>query len=162
MSARETSPSAPDARKTASSDQHAAPSTGAASPATATATATEQEARPYRTNSPKQARLQSSASLDSDAGSVGAGQRARDEESRHSHKLAERRRRKELKDTFDALEALVLPFHANRGGELPMSKWEILTRASEYMDVLHAHELRLRERLGLETLPPKPAPDGTG
>lgn len=59
---------------------------------------------------------------------------------KYSHKIAERKRRKDMNDTFDELKA-ILP---NKGAK--MSKWEILMTAAEYIDELHA----VKDKLVLE------------
>jgi hypothetical protein len=57
----------------------------------------------------------------------GAAPYARSPELRVSHKLAERKRRKEMKDLFDELRDQ-LP--ADRG--MKASKWEILSKGDQY------------------------------
>lgn len=56
---------------------------------------------------------------------------------KYSHKMAERKRRKEMNDTFDELRVL-LPFkHGN------YSKWEILTGASSHIETLKEARIKL-------------------
>jgi len=59
------------------------------------------------------------------------------------HKLAERKRRRELKETFDTLQLVLAPHRASKGVHMPMSKWQVLTEASEYMALLQSKELAL-------------------
>lgn len=73
---------------------------------------------------------------------------SRSDDHRNSHKLAERKRRREMKDVFDALRDSLPP------GARKSSKWEILMEAADEIDRLLAMEnelLRRRERL-LSTL----------
>jgi hypothetical protein len=56
---------------------------------------------------------------------------------KYSHKMAERKRRKDMNDTFDELRNL-LPFkHGN------LSKWEILNGASEHIENLKKSRIKL-------------------
>ncbi len=63
---------------------------------------------------------------------------------KYSHKIAERKRRKDMNDTFEELKSL-LP-----GRSLRMSKWEILATAAEHIDTLR--ESRNKLLLERETL----------
>lgn len=62
---------------------------------------------------------------------------SRSEDHRNSHKLAERKRRKEMKDVFDVLRD-ALPPVARKS-----SKWEILIEAADEIDRLAALENNL-------------------
>ena len=64
----------------------------------------------------------------------------RSEDHRLSHKLAERKRRKEMKDIFDNLKDVLAP------GVPKSSKWEILNEASGTIDDLLAQEQALLAR----------------
>lgn len=78
----------------------------------------------------------STASLDSQM-SRRPSTSARSEDHRLSHKLAERKRRKEMKDVFDGLKNVLPP------GVPKSSKWEILNEASGTIDDLLAQEQAL-------------------
>ncbi|KIJ56691.1 hypothetical protein M422DRAFT_238306 [Sphaerobolus stellatus SS14] len=67
---------------------------------------------------------------------------SRSPELRVSHKLAERKRRKEMKDLFDELRDH-LP--ADRG--MKASKWEILTKAVDYISTLKTQQLEMGREL---------------
>lgn len=80
--------------------------------------------------------LDSSTSLDSQA-SRRSSTSIRSEDHRLSHKLAERKRRKEMKDVFDNLKDALPP------GVPKSSKWEILNEASVAIDDLLEQEQNL-------------------
>ncbi|KAJ7283648.1 hypothetical protein C8J57DRAFT_1293168 [Mycena rebaudengoi] len=87
---------------------------------------------------------------------------SRSPELRVSHKLAERKRRKEMKELFDELRDQ-LP--ADRG--MKASKWEILSKAIDFVAQLkQGHQDMAREidmlRHELETLRPGPGPPPHG
>ncbi|ORE22905.1 hypothetical protein CU097_005186 [Rhizopus azygosporus] len=65
---------------------------------------------------------------------------SRSPELRMSHKLAERKRRKEMRDLFDDLRDL-LPFEKG----LKTSKWEIMNKALEHIKALHEKELQMEK-----------------
>ncbi|KAI7869700.1 hypothetical protein BDF14DRAFT_1879870 [Spinellus fusiger] len=67
---------------------------------------------------------------------------SRSPELRVSHKLAERKRRKEMKELFDELRDS-LPVEKN----LKTSKWEILSKAVEYIDQLKRHDCNMENEL---------------
>ena len=81
----------------------------------------------------------SSTSLDSRRSSTSS----RSEDHRLSHKLAERKRRKEMKDVFGDLKDVLPP------GVPKSSKWEILNEASITIDDLLAHEQALLNQRNL-------------
>ncbi|KAI7886901.1 helix-loop-helix DNA-binding protein [Lichtheimia hyalospora FSU 10163] len=84
---------------------------------------------------------------------------SRTPELRESHKLAERRRRKEMKELFDDL-LNVLPI--DKG--IKTSKWEILSKAVDYINDLQRREemfmrekeLLLRDKASLQSSIPRP------
>lgn len=67
---------------------------------------------------------------------------SRSPDMRNSHKLAERRRRKEMRDLFDELRDQI---PADRGPKT--SKWEVLSKAIEYLDQLHKERDQLMQEV---------------
>jgi hypothetical protein len=87
---------------------------------------------------PAEGELEPEAGEESDSISARSG---RSLELRHTHKLAERRRRKELNDAFDSLEAAV-----RTQPDTALSKWDVLCEATDMIDSLRSTELALMAR----------------
>ncbi|KAL8292849.1 hypothetical protein RQP46_000543 [Phenoliferia psychrophenolica] len=127
---------------------------------------------PASAHHPHSSRHNSTSSLDPSSayGSMGPGGKdmggspySRSPELRVSHKLAERKRRKEMAQLFDELRD-ALP--ADRG--LKSSKWEILSKAVDYIVSLKEHNLdlsrdntMLRDHFGLPPGPQAPPVGGS-
>ena len=79
----------------------------------------------------------STTSLESQSSRRSSTASTRSEDHRLSHKLAERKRRKEMKDVFDGLKDVLPP------GVPKSSKWEILNEASVAIDDLLEQEQAL-------------------
>lgn len=79
---------------------------------------------------------------------TGAGGYHRNSRLKNSHKMAERRRRKEMNEAFETLR-LLLPRLAAvsnlSSSRIPDSKWDILNRASEFIDRLAITEAYLKQ-----------------
>ncbi|OZJ04043.1 hypothetical protein BZG36_03556 [Bifiguratus adelaidae] len=69
---------------------------------------------------------------------------SRSPELRVSHKLAERKRRKEMKDLFDELRD-ALPVEKS----MKTSKWEILSKAVEYIHTLKARDMDMEREISM-------------
>ncbi|KAI9283172.1 hypothetical protein BY458DRAFT_495650 [Sporodiniella umbellata] len=92
----------------------------------------------------------SSSSLQISQEETARGRYTRSPELRASHKIAERKRRQEMKDLFDELKKN-LPLEKS----LKTSKWEILSKSIDYIEALHhrihtgeSELLQLKKELG--------------
>lgn len=93
---------------------------------------------------PDESPISSSSAPPSSAKEIGSTPYSRSPELRVSHKLAERKRRKEMRDLFDELRDQ-LP--ADRG--MKASKWEILSKAIDYIQQLKQREIDMSREVDL-------------